>query len=338
MKTVATQLQATQAQVARTLKETFSLTFDASTVIADIINEDQKKVLSALIQFFAENPTDATTILGTLIRKIAELSNAKNQPVTEEGSQNAAALREELAQKTEELSTLKLELEKKQQELAEAQRAAKLAEIASGNIIGLREDFATRMSLLAQDLNKAVIKLRDQEGDGALAAHLEFADIEEIDNQCLRIFNSLNADVLGRLPLYRTMLSEYTQLGQDFQEADKIPSKDLYKRFSVFLGIMQSLQSRQEELILEQMGTDNLTIPNDWLENGKLIDFYKILEVSPTATQEEIKKAYRSQSKKHHPDHSQTETDDESKRINLANEVLSNAEQRALYDQARTFF
>ncbi|HCW32721.1 TPA: hypothetical protein DGH83_04455 [Candidatus Peregrinibacteria bacterium] len=86
------------------------------------------------------------------------------------------------------------------------------------------------------------------------------------------------------------------------------------------------------------MGTDNLTIPNDWLENGKLIDFYKILEVSPTATQEEIKKAYRSQSKKHHPDHSQTETDDESKRINLANEVLSNAEQRALYDQARTFF
>jgi curved DNA-binding protein len=64
------------------------------------------------------------------------------------------------------------------------------------------------------------------------------------------------------------------------------------------------------------------------------IDYYKILEVNKTATEAEIKKAYRRLARKYHPDLNPNNKDAEKKfkEINEANEVLSHTENRKKYD------
>jgi curved DNA-binding protein len=66
----------------------------------------------------------------------------------------------------------------------------------------------------------------------------------------------------------------------------------------------------------------------------EFIDYYKVLGVSKTATEEEIKKAYRKLARKYHPDlnPNNKEAEKKFKEINEANEVLSNAENRKKYD------
>ena len=65
------------------------------------------------------------------------------------------------------------------------------------------------------------------------------------------------------------------------------------------------------------------------------IDYYKILGISKDATQEDIKKAYRKQARKYHPDLNKDNPNAQEKfqEINEANEVLSNPEKRKRYDE-----
>lgn len=65
------------------------------------------------------------------------------------------------------------------------------------------------------------------------------------------------------------------------------------------------------------------------------IDYYQILAVAKTATQEEIKKAFRKLARKYHPDMNPNNKDAEQKfkEINEANEVLGDPEKRKKYDQ-----
>jgi len=65
------------------------------------------------------------------------------------------------------------------------------------------------------------------------------------------------------------------------------------------------------------------------------IDYYKILGVSKSATEKDIKKAYRKLARKHHPDLNPNDkvAEKKFKEINEANEVLSNPENRKKYDQ-----
>lgn len=65
------------------------------------------------------------------------------------------------------------------------------------------------------------------------------------------------------------------------------------------------------------------------------IDYYKILEIDKSATEAEIKKAYRKLARKYHPDLNPNDKEAEKKfkEINEANEVLSNIENRKKYDQ-----
>ena len=78
----------------------------------------------------------------------------------------------------------------------------------------------------------------------------------------------------------------------------------------------------------------------DWfIEGGEKMavkrDYYEILGVAKTASEEEIKKAYRNLAKKYHPDMNQGDKGAESKfkELNEAYEVLGDKDKKAKYDQ-----
>ncbi|XP_055390094.1 dnaJ homolog subfamily B member 6 [Condylostylus longicornis] len=67
-----------------------------------------------------------------------------------------------------------------------------------------------------------------------------------------------------------------------------------------------------------------------------MVDYYSTLEVTTTATDHEIKKAYRKLALKWHPDKNPENLDEANKRfreISEAYEVLSDAKKRKIYDQ-----
>ena len=64
-------------------------------------------------------------------------------------------------------------------------------------------------------------------------------------------------------------------------------------------------------------------------------DYYAFLEVSPTATQSEIKRAYRRLARQYHPDLNQETLDERIKLLNQAYAILRDPQKRALYDAQR---
>ena len=65
------------------------------------------------------------------------------------------------------------------------------------------------------------------------------------------------------------------------------------------------------------------------------IDYYKILGIDKSASEKDVKNAYRKQARKFHPDLNPNNQDakDNFQKINEANEVLSDPEKRKKYDQ-----
>lgn len=68
-------------------------------------------------------------------------------------------------------------------------------------------------------------------------------------------------------------------------------------------------------------------------------DYYEVLGVNKSATDDELKKAYRKMAKKYHPDanlDNKEEAEKKFKEVNEAYEVLSNPQKRKMYDQFGT--
>ncbi len=68
----------------------------------------------------------------------------------------------------------------------------------------------------------------------------------------------------------------------------------------------------------------------EWLDK----DFYKVLGVPKTATENEIRRAYRKLAKEHHPD-ANPGHEERFKEVSAAYDVLSDADKRAAYDEVR---
>jgi molecular chaperone DnaJ len=69
---------------------------------------------------------------------------------------------------------------------------------------------------------------------------------------------------------------------------------------------------------------------SEWFEK----DYYKVLGVSPTATENEIRRTYRKLAKQHHPD-AHPGSEERFKEISVAYDVLSDANKRKEYDEIR---
>ena len=65
------------------------------------------------------------------------------------------------------------------------------------------------------------------------------------------------------------------------------------------------------------------------------IDYYRILGIERTATQADIKRAYRKKARQYHPDLNPNDPAAQAKfqQLNEANEVLSDPEKRRKYDE-----
>jgi len=91
-----------------------------------------------------------------------------------------------------------------------------------------------------------------------------------------------------------------------------------------------------DEISFERKGKNKLS-DEDFrksLLSNDIPDYYAILQIQKTASQNEIKTQFRSLAKKWHPDRKQS--DDAEKKmaqINMAYEVLSNTKRRKMYDQ-----
>jgi len=91
-----------------------------------------------------------------------------------------------------------------------------------------------------------------------------------------------------------------------------------------------------DEISFERTGKDKLSDEEfrKSLLNENIPDYYAILQISKDASQDEIKKQFRSLAKKWHPDKKQSnDAEEKMAQINMAYEVLSDHKRRKMYDQ-----
>lgn len=112
----------------------------------------------------------------------------------------------------------------------------------------------------------------------------------------------------------------------DKGDYDSKKNRDYEKYHSDWSGEDEALGARKSQKFDEEFRKE--------LEESDVPDYYKILGVSPEATQDEIKSQYRKLAKEEHPDKTKDEKSEKKMaEINKAYEVLSDEQRRRQYDK-----
>lgn len=151
---------------------------------------------------------------------------------------------------------------------------------------------------------EAYVGLRDSEGFTACADALESKNFNEVDIRLL----------MAELHLHN----------------DDIPAAEAQ------LSVAREIQPRHEKIIEMVRKIENLK------RNAGRKNYYKILGISKSASDQEIRRAYRKLAKEHHPDklrsknlseREKSKEDELFRNINEAKEILLDSEKRAAYDR-----
>ncbi|XP_073230026.1 dnaJ homolog subfamily C member 7-like [Porites lutea] len=143
-----------------------------------------------------------------------------------------------------------------------------------------------------------------------------------------RLEEAIN-DCTQAIELDPTYLKAYIKRARCYMEAEKYEEavRDYEK-------VCKMDRSREHRRMLEEAKFE--------LKKSKRKDYYKILGISKGATEEEIKKAYKKEALKHHPDRHSGATDEVKKseellfkEVNEAYSVLSDPRKKARYDSGQ---
>ncbi len=332
---VLTDLRAASGPISEQVASQIGLAVEGSHILADVLGVERAEGLAALVRILAieSEKMDPEEVLRKLFRKLKELQEelarmAPGAPVSSEEE----ALRALLAEKEEEIERLQVEL-------AEALRQLKLVEIASSDVVRIREQLLEQLQATAASITEAVAATREREVDGALAAYLDFRNIQELDRQCLIAFQELNVAILADVDMFKLAIAEYEEVGRAVVSADGVPSLGLYTRVAQCLRRFEDLKILQNQLIRDQVG-DQADASESWFEaDGRPKNYYEVLGVERDSNAAAIKEAYRKAAMDCHPDHypDDPEKEERFKEISEAYEVLYDPDRRAIYDRISGF-
>lgn len=147
------------------------------------------------------------------------------------------------------------------------------------------------------------------------------------ESELITVFTIATAIIIGVLIFLArgSIFRKKTEYDTDEWESKK--NRDYEKYHSEWMS---------DEISFERKGKDKLS-DEDFrksLLSEDLSDYYAILQIQATASQNEIKSQFRKLAKKWHPDRKQSDDAEEKMaQINTAYEVLSDPKRRKMYDQ-----
>ena len=147
------------------------------------------------------------------------------------------------------------------------------------------------------------------------------------ESELITVFTIATAIIIGVLIFLArgSIFRKKTEYDTDEWESKK--NRDYEKYHSEWMS---------DEISFERKGKDKLS-DEDFrksLLSEDLPDYYAILQIQATASQNEIKSQFRKLAKKWHPDRKQSDDAEEKMaQINTAYEVLSDPKRRKIYDQ-----
>eukprot|EP00095_Tigriopus_kingsejongensis_P003055 maker-scaffold101_size371023-snap-gene-0.23 protein:Tk03055 transcript:maker-scaffold101_size371023-snap-gene-0.23-mRNA-1 annotation:"-like protein subfamily c member 7" len=193
------------------------------------------------------------------------------------------------------------------------------------------------------------LKQKKEEGNTAFKS-AKLDDAYKLYSEALEIdpCNKMtNAKLYFNRGTVAARMQKYKQSVEDCSAALKLDEgyqKALLRRAKSYMGIEnfeEAVRDYEKALMLDRSMETKKLLQHAKLElkKSKRKDYYKILGVSKTASEDEIKKAYRKRALVHHPDRHSSATEDEKKEhekkfkeVGEAYGVLSDSQKRTRYD------